>query len=105
MEEAAARTSTRFFMLSKKRLCRHPDDEQESRRSHCEHYERPEMMIVSMSAQGAFLVHAESIKDSGSAIAMFNVELSVRLRTPEIWAFDWSDTHIVEGTSKNSDCE
>jgi hypothetical protein len=65
--------------------------------------ERPEMMIVSMSAQGAFLVHAE--RDSASAIGMLNVELSVRLRTPEIWAFDWSDTHIVEGTSKNSDCE
>jgi hypothetical protein len=38
----------------KQRLCGHPNDQQESRRSHCEHYERPEMMFVSLSAQGAY---------------------------------------------------
>jgi len=42
----------------KKRLCGHPNDEQEGRRNHCEHYERPEMMIVRLAAHRAFFFHA-----------------------------------------------
>jgi hypothetical protein len=56
----------------KKRLCGHPNDEQEGRRSHCEHYERPEMMIVRLPAQWAFFFHglagvlrlSQSLKES-----------------------------------------
>jgi hypothetical protein len=38
----------------KQRFGGQPDDQQESRSSHCKHYERPEMMILSLSVQGAF---------------------------------------------------
>jgi hypothetical protein len=41
----------------KKRFCGQPDDQQESRRSHCEHYERPEIMIINLPAQWAFFFH------------------------------------------------
>jgi hypothetical protein len=34
------------FLEDKQRFCGHPDDQQESRRTHCEHYERPEMMFL-----------------------------------------------------------
>ena len=46
----------RLLEEEKKRLCCHPDDEQ-SRHSHCEHYERPEMMIGTLSAQGSSFSH------------------------------------------------
>jgi hypothetical protein len=46
----------------KKRLRGHPDDQQESRSSHCEHYyERPEMMIVRLPAQWVFFFHTNKL--------------------------------------------
>jgi hypothetical protein len=36
------------------RLRGHPEDPQESDRHDSQHYERPEMMILSLSVQGAF---------------------------------------------------
>ena len=41
----------------RKALRSHPYDQQECRKSHCEHYERPEMMIVRLPAQWAFFFH------------------------------------------------
>jgi hypothetical protein len=42
----------------KERLCRNPRHQQESTGRHSEHQERAEMMIVSLSAQGAVFFHA-----------------------------------------------
>ena len=36
-----------------------PDDQQECRRSHCEHYERPEMMVYGLSLQWTLFFHIE----------------------------------------------
>ena len=47
----------RLLKKDKKRLRGNPDDQQESHSSHCEHYERPEMMIVRLPAQWAFFFH------------------------------------------------
>jgi hypothetical protein len=44
----------RLLKKDKKRLGSHPNDQQESRSSHCEHYERPEMMIVRLPAHWCF---------------------------------------------------
>jgi hypothetical protein len=49
----------RLLKKDKKRLCGRPNDEQEGRRSHCKHYERPEMMIVRLPTQGSSLLHRE----------------------------------------------
>ena len=50
-----------LLQKDKQRLSCRPDDQQESRRSHCEHYERPETMILSLSAQGASFVHTNRV--------------------------------------------
>jgi hypothetical protein len=42
----------------KERLRGHPDDQKESDRSHCEHHERPEMMIIRLAAHRAFFFNA-----------------------------------------------
>ena len=46
----------------KERLCGHPDDQQESRSSHCEHYERPKLMIVRLPTQRAFFFHSTQVQ-------------------------------------------
>jgi hypothetical protein len=43
----------------KQRFGGHPDDQQECRRSHCEHYERPEMMVYGLSLQWTLFFHIE----------------------------------------------
>jgi hypothetical protein len=48
----------RLLKEDKKRLCGDPNDQQEGRSSHCKHHERPEMMIVRLTAQWAFFFHA-----------------------------------------------
>jgi hypothetical protein len=51
----------RFLEKDKQCLCGHPDDQQESGRSHSKHYKRPEMMIFALPAQRAFLVHIDNL--------------------------------------------
>ena len=48
----------RLLEKDKQRLRGHPNDQQEGRRSHCERYKRPEMMIVRLPTQWAFFFHA-----------------------------------------------
>jgi hypothetical protein len=43
----------RLLEEEKERLRGHPDDQQEGRRSYCDYYERPEMMILGLTAQWA----------------------------------------------------
>jgi hypothetical protein len=42
-----------------KRLGGQPDDQQESRCSHCEHYDRPEVMVFGLSPQWTLFFHIE----------------------------------------------
>jgi hypothetical protein len=65
-EHAFANRFSRDWRLLKKdknRLRGHPNDQQESRSSHCKHYERPKMMSVRLPAQWAFFYHGLAAGD------------------------------------------
>jgi len=55
---------------NEKRLGSRPNDQQESRRSHCEHYERPEMMVFGLSLQWTLFYHIEGYAMPETAVNM-----------------------------------